>query len=66
MTGTATEFPNCLYACVSETGMANASGYPIRRAHSLGVSLRGRLFSPLKTKISDPSLQYHERVRDIP
>lgn len=71
-TGTATELPNCLYACVSETGITNSDlpawSNPINLEHSLGVSLRGRFFrllrslkpflslQPLSTSISDPSL----------
>jgi hypothetical protein len=28
ITGTETELPNCLYACVVETGISNQSGNP--------------------------------------
>ena len=57
-TGTTTEFPNCRYALVSETGMVNVSGKPMSLAHSLGVSLRGFLPSPMDIRISEPSLWY--------
>ena len=55
ISGTTTEFPNCLYACVSDTVILKVSGNPCKRAHSLGVSLLG--FLPFwSISISDPSL----------
>src|SRR5690606_7037377 len=54
--GTTTEFPNCLYARVSETGIRKSSSKPMSRAHSLGVSRRGFFPRPRDTRISDPSL----------
>ena len=44
ITGTETEFPNCLYAYVSAGLTINESGKPCNRAHSLGVILRAILF----------------------
>ena len=43
ITGTETEFPNCLYAKESVGFTIKESGKPCSRAHSLGVILRGRL-----------------------
>ena len=59
-TGTTTAFPNCLYACVSETGITNrlplpGASKPMSRAHSRGVNRRG-LPALRRTRISDPSL----------
>lgn len=54
-TGTATELPNCLYACVSETGILKVSLKPINREHSLGVRRRG-FESGTFIRISEPSL----------
>ena len=45
MIGTATELPNCLYACVSETGILKLFGKPCSLAHSLGASLTGADFN---------------------
>lgn len=43
-TGTATELPNCLYACMSETGILKVdfpgSSYPISLEHSRGEASR--------------------------
>ena len=49
MAGTATLFPNCLYAEASATAITKLSGKPCRRAHSRGVIRRipSRLISPL-------------------
>lgn len=43
ISGTTTEFPNCLYACVSDTGILKSSGNPCNLAHSRGVSRLGFL-----------------------
>ena len=51
-----TAFPNCRYACVSETTMGRESGKPMSRAHSRGVRRRG-LRPSSGTRISDPSLK---------
>ena len=54
-TGTATELPNCLYACVSDTGIMNSLGNPCSREASRGVIFLG--FLPFcSIRISLPSL----------